>query len=616
MASISTKKAKHPKIKKIKSAINTVLHLDKYKYSELQKITSAMNSVLDLDKLLQLVVEKACKVMKAEFCTILLVDEQTKKFIKQKTRGINQYWEYVEKGNEGKYDKDIPIGGGITSFVLETQKIEVINNINEKNRRFRNVINDAKSEICVPLIHDNILVGVINCECRKKNQFSKNRQIIFQTLADQAAIAITNAKLYHSITQMNKKLTNIYDIGKTINMSLTLDETLKNILRASAKEIKYNFCAILLLRNKRLYAHAGIGFSPKEIATYNAKLGEGVCGVCAMTGKPTIIGDVLKFKKYLNQCPKTRSEMCVPIKYEGKTIGVYNIESEYENAFDIDDLQFLMLLADQAAIAIKNSIYYEKISGFNIKLKKEVDDATRELMKANKELRKLNMMKSEFVNTVSHELRSPLTSIRGYVSLLYEDEVGKVTKKQKEFLNIVKSESERLTRLIDDLLDIGKIESGNMIFKFQNFNLAEFLQSYSKELKTLAKKEKRKIECNIPEELPVIQADPDRIKQIFTNLISNAVKFSGKRQGIRIYVTNKKNYLQVDISDVGVGIANKDFKTIFKRFSQTDNYLTRKAGGTGLGLAITKHLVEMHSGKIWVKSRIGKGSTFSFTLKK
>ncbi len=563
-----------------------------------------VNSTLVLNEILKNITNIVAKKLNYSNLSVL--------FLEKDRLILKEAYNHPRLGDKDYY---ISIKDGVTGYVARSGKPVLVNDV-ANDRRYISIRSNIKSELAVPLKIGNAIIGVLNTESENLNAFDKNDLFLLSTLADQTSIAIHNANINKSLTQSNQRLKGINEIGKVINSSLDLDLIFKKLLEFVSKEMDFDFCALLMIEKGRFYTKAGIGFTKEELNTYNADIGEGICGMVAKTGEPIIANDVSKIIFYKKQAPATQSEITVPLKVEGKVIGVLNVESRKLNAFDDEDLVYLSALADQAAIAISNAQLYNKIKNFNEELKSEVESATKDLMQANKKLEKLNEIKSDFVSTVSHELRTPLTSIQGYVSLIYDGDTGHITDEQKEFLGIVKSESERLTRLISDLLDISKIEEGRMQYVFEDFNLLDFINSYKKEVSTMALRKNIEIEIKLPDKLPIIKADPDKIKQIFYNLISNAIKFSKENTKLQISIKENDEDIQVDVVDYGVGIAKKDHKKLFGKFSQIDSKMTRKAGGTGLGLAITKNLVESHGGKILVKSELGKGSTFSFTISK
>lgn len=567
------------------------------------EVGKLINSNLDINSILLHVVT-AIKQLGYDLCCILLKEGDS--LVVKASYGLN---------DTGVDNVHVRIGEGITGHVAKTRKAEIVNDVSN-DKRYIDFLDILKcnSELAVPIIAEDELIGVFNIEDRQKNAFTDEDLKIISTLAEQVAVAIKNARSKHSLESVNKRLETLYETGKIINSSLNLNNILNNILEIIDQQFDYKFSAILLVDNDRLHVIAGRGFVPSVVKNFRPKIGEGIPGNVVKTGKPLIIKDVSKDSRYIDVNTVTKSELAVPLRYEEKIIGAFNIESDKLDNFDENDMALLSSLADQAAIAIMNAQMFDRIRNFNEELKEKVEIATKDLKQANTRLENLNRIKSDFVSTVSHELRTPLTSIQGYVSLIHDGDTGAITEEQKEFLGIVKSESERLTRLISDLLDISKIEEGRMKYAFRDFDLLGFLKEYEKEARRMASLKNIMIEVHAPPQLIMIKADADKIRQIFYNLVNNAVKFSGENTTIRITVKKNGDYAEIGIADGGIGIAKKDQKRIFEKFSQIDSKMTRKAGGTGLGLVITRNIIESHGGKLWVESEIGRGSTFSFTL--
>jgi len=222
--------------------------------------------------------------------------------------------------------------------------------------------------------------------------------------------------------------------------------------------------------------------------------------------------------------------------------------------------------------------------------------------------------KSEFISTVSHELRTPLTSIKGYVDLLLLGSVGDLSPMQRNFLEVVRSNANRLVELINDLLDISRIETGKITLNREPVSLYELVEEVVDSARTEIERKQLQLEIDVPPDLPLVQADRRRVLQVLNNLVSNAYKYT--REGGRISIAARcvDGFLQIDVSDTGVGISPEDQQRLFTRFFRADNPMRDEVGGTGLGLAISKSFVEMHGGRIWVKSELNVGSTFSFTL--
>ncbi len=227
----------------------------------------------------------------------------------------------------------------------------------------------------------------------------------------------------------------------------------------------------------------------------------------------------------------------------------------------------------------------------------------------------LDELKSDFISIVSHELKTPLTSIRGFVRLINAERVGPVTEKQRHYLDIVESQTESLTQLVNDLLDLSKIESGGMEVRLGAINLHDLLEGVVLHMHSLAADKNIAINTQLPEDLPLVDGDPERLNQVFFNLIGNSLKFTDPGGSIDIAASAADGFCLLRISDTGIGIPAQDLERIFDKFYQVESSLTRQRGGTGLGLAISKQLINAHGGDIWARSKVGEGTTFFIKLR-
>ncbi|MFN3531812.1 MAG: ammonium transporter [Candidatus Brocadia sp.] len=255
-----------------------------------------------------------------------------------------------------------------------------------------------------------------------------------------------------------------------------------------------------------------------------------------------------------------------------------------------------------------------RLQDLNVLLEKRVEERTEELQKANIALEKANRLKSEFLATMSHELRTPLNAIIGFAEVLRDEITGTLNAEQKEFVCDIHSSGQHLLNMINSILDLSKIEAGKLELLYEEFPVEDAINEVLNAIVGFSNKKGISIHTHVHEDIPHLTADKVKFKQIMFNLLSNAVKFTPENGRITINAKHLNQDVQIAVSDTGIGIKPEDMDKLFEPFRQVDGSYARRYEGTGLGLALTKRLVELHGGRIWVKSEYGKGSTFTFTL--
>jgi signal transduction histidine kinase/CheY-like chemotaxis protein len=296
--------------------------------------------------------------------------------------------------------------------------------------------------------------------------------------------------------------------------------------------------------------------------------------------------------------PAAQSQIVVPIRREGEVIGLLLLESVAPECFVAEALEFLTRLSDHAAIAISNAQLYAAVEAANI-------------------------AKSDFVSFVSHELKTPMTSIRGYSDILAKGAVGPVTESQVQFLNIIRSNVDRMTILVGDLADVSRIEAGRLRLDFKAISLGEIVEEVVESARTQLEEKELTLTQHVPDNLSPVWADRTRLIQILTNMVSNAYKYTPQGGRIAVHVEQVANrwdpdgapeVVHVAVEDNGIGIPPEDQEKIFQKFFRSPDQKARESPGTGLGLNITKNLVEMQGGRIWFESEFRQGTTFHFTV--
>ncbi|MFH1457616.1 MAG: ATP-binding protein [Candidatus Omnitrophota bacterium] len=280
------------------------------------------------------------------------------------------------------------------------------------------------------------------------------------------------------------------------------------------------------------------------------------------------------------------------------------------------DEELITILANQLGQALENARLFEKTWQAHQELEKKVEERTKELRYALEEVKLISRRKTDFVSSVSHELRTPLTSIKGYAAILLSEKLGALPSQLKERLEKINRHSDELAQFVNDLLDISRIESGRVSMKRESQDLKTIIEEVADLLSIIIKEKQIEFSYSVPQEAQTVFVDHSQIKRVLINLINNAIKFTPSGGKITVLCHSANNEVQVDVHDTGYGIPESSIEKIFEEFYRVDNPINQEVKGTGLGLALVKNIIEAHQGKIWVKSKLDKGSTFSITLPK
>jgi len=329
--------------------------------------------------------------------------------------------------------------------------------------------------------------------------------------------------------------------------------------------------------------------------------GEGALGRLAVTAEPVEIQDFADERSYRSRLREKlirsgyRSVVAVPLLREDRLLGALAVNRKTPGGFDPQVVELLKTFATQSALAIQNA-----------RLFREIEDKSRQLQIASQH-------KSEFLANMSHELRTPLNAIIGFSEVLHERMFGEVNEKQAEYLNDILESGRHLLSLINDILDLSKIEAGRMELEATDFDLPSAIENTMILIRERAQRRDIALARAVEQGLEKVHADERKVKQVLLNLLSNALKFTPEGGKIEVRAGVRDGVAEISVTDTGVGIAPEDQEAVFEEFKQVGK-ASKKAEGTGLGLAISKKIIELHGGKIWVTSQLGKGSTFTFTL--
>ncbi|HMN58866.1 MAG TPA: response regulator, partial [Anaerolinea sp.] len=466
----------------------------------------------------------------------------------------------------------------------------------------------VKAACFAPLRTGGRNIGALVASSRKITDFDPADVRLFRTVANGIAVAVEKQRLLRQAQRRALELQTASEIARDTTSTLALNILLSRMVQLMIERFQFYHASIFLVDEKAQYAviRESSGSAGEELKRRGFRLAVGsrsVIGTVTASGLPLVINDVSTSDHYYPNplLPDTRSEIGLPLKIGDRVIGALDIQSNLGNQFGKDDIYVLGILADQIAIAIENARAYE-MSQMAIEDMKEVD-----------------RVKSQFLANMSHELRTPLNSIIGFSRVILKGIDGPVNDVQTQDLNAIYNSGQHLLSLINDILDLSKIEAGKMELSFTDLNLPDMINSAMSTASGLVKDKPIKLNIKVPDDLPIVRADAIRVRQVLINFLSNAAKFTDEGEitveAARSTSPEGKPEVMVTVADSGPGIAPADQVKLFLPFSQVDDSPTRKTGGTGLGLSICRSLIELHGGRIGLlESTVGQGSTFFFTL--
>ncbi len=410
-----------------------------------------------------------------------------------------------------------------------------------------------------------------------------------------------------NLRRRNEYLATAAEVGRLITSTLDLNTLFRRTVNLLRERFNYDHAMIFTLNESGLDAilrEATDGKGQKLKAEgFSLPVGsQTLVGQVTSKGQTIIANtadELARFKRQKSQ-GEPKSAAGLPLKIGERIIGALVLQAEQANAFHEDDIAVLQILADQIAIAIDNARSYELAQ------------------QAVREMREVDRLKSQFLANMSHELRTPLNSIIGFSRVILKGIDGPLTDLQTQDLTSIYNSGQHLLGLINDILDLSRIEAGKMELNFEEVDIKALVESVMSTARGLVKDKPVQLVQRIPEDLPTVRADQMRIRQVLLNLVSNAAKFTDEGSitvaAETVFDENGRRMVRVTVTDTGPGISEEDQKKLFQPFSQVDASLTRKVGGSGLGLSISQALVHMHEGEIGLHSKVGHGSTFFFSL--
>ncbi|MBK8984559.1 MAG: GAF domain-containing protein [Chloroflexi bacterium] len=568
----------------------------------INEVTLSLAATLELEPLLNLIMDKAMELLETEAGAFMMTVEDTGELEFRVVRG---------PASGDLLGKRLPIGSGLAGTAVQTGRPVRQNRVRDDKRWFGDMNPNAdfvsESILTVPLLRSNAVLGVVQV-INKKNgaPFSEEDETLLAAFAGQAVVALENARLMEQtdqalqervselfmLQQLDRDLTTTLDLENVL--SLTLDWTLRVSDGASG-------VIVLADEQGKPYLQAQHGYDQSfSIEPINGVFADdGLMSRVLATGEPHVTGNVHAEPHYKIKSYETLSQMTLPIIHKQKLIGVAAIESDQMNMFHNGHMETAVRMTNHAAVAIANALLYQQV-------------------------KEANQAKSEFVSMVSHELKTPMTSMRGYTDLLLSGMTGDLTSQQRGFLETIAANIRRMSQQIQDLTDISRIETGQLHIDPAPTAFTNIVSETLQTVRGPCDAKGIELHLDLPPDLPLVMADKERLVQVLTNLISNASKYSPPNTNV--YVNLRADAMRIGekerptpvvvcaVKDTGYGISAEDQQRLFTKFFRADDPNIRKATGTGLGLSITKGIVELHGGRIWVESALGQGTTFTFAI--
>jgi signal transduction histidine kinase len=587
-------------------AIENARLLDELRQSLQQQTATAdvlkiiSRSTFDLNSVLQTLVESAARLCDAEMATTTRQIDGV--FYRAEFYGFPR--EFMD------HAKSIPIKADRSSVsgraLLEGRVVQIPDVKADPEYTLVEVqrLGGFRTALGVPMLREGVPIGVLSLARSEVRPFTEKQIELVTTFADQAVIAIENARLLSELRESLQQQTATADVLKVISRSaFDLRAVLQTLVESAARFCDADKAHIVRERDGTFYTAETYGYS-REFMGYiknipiKAERGS-AAGRALLEGRVIHITDVKADPEYTlaeaQRLGDYRRILCVPMLREGVPIGLLGLTRSEVQPFTDKQIELVTTFVDQASIAIKN-----------VRLFDEIQDKSRQLEVASQH-------KSQFLANMSHELRTPLNAILGYTELMADGAYGEPSEKMLGILKRLEANGRHLLGLINDVLDLSKIEAGQLVLELSDYSVQDIAQTVRSTLEPLAADKKLAFKVEVAPQLPPGRGDGRRLTQVLINLVGNAIKFTDAGE-VAIKAEANNGSFHVAVRDAGPGISAADQAKLFQEFQQADNAITRKKGGTGLGLAISKRIVEMHGGRIWVESQPGQGSTFAFTL--
>jgi signal transduction histidine kinase len=568
-------------------------------------------SAFDLQVVLHTLVESAAKLCEADQASIFRATGSASRSVAR--------WGYSPELIAYTQDHPLPMGRGsaVGRAITERRTIHIHDVLDDPELRTeaqaiaRARASGVRTILAVPLTREGTPIGAINLQRRTVRPFSDKQIELVTIFADQAVIAIENVRLVTELRDSTTELARsvdelraLGDVSQAVNSTLDLSTVLSTIV-SRAVELSGTEAGSIYEFDKEhneLQLRSSCGMNEEliqQLREQHLGAGEPVIDEAVSRREPIQTEDILSSPltpaRTILARAGYRGIIVVPLLGREHVIGALVVRRREPGAFPQNTVDLLKTFAAQSVLAIQNAHLFT-----------EIEEKSRQLEIASQH-------KSQFLANMSHELRTPLNAILGYTELILDNIYGETPDKMREVLERLQANGKHLLGLINDVLDLSKIEAGQLTLDLADYSLKDVVDTVVSAVGSLANGKKLALTADVGTDLPIGHGDGRRLAQVLLNLVGNAIKFTDKGE-VAIKATRSDSSFTVAVRDTGPGIAPSDQGKIFEEFQQADNSATKRKGGTGLGLSIAKRIIAMHGGHIWVESDVGKGSTFAFTI--
>jgi GAF domain-containing protein len=563
-------------------------------------------STFDLHAVLDTLVQSAARLCEAEYAFIFRRQGETYQ--------LSASYGFTPDYREWMQRQSIPIGRQtlVGRTAVEARTVHIPNVLADPEYTWTESIKrrDSRTMLGVPLLREGTVIGVIALQRKAVRPFTEKQIDLVTTFADQAVIAIENVRLFEEVQARTRELSRsigelrtLGEVSQAVNSTVDLETVLTTIVAKATQLSNTEAGAIYVFDDpsQEFRLRATYGMDDKIIAAirdHHIHIGETAIGRAVQQRMPIQIPDIQSDpSSVLDVIVRAgfRALLTIPLLGADRIVGALVVRRKHPGEFSNSTIDLLQTFAAQSVLAIQNA-----------RLFTEVEEKSQQLRIASQH-------KSQFLANMSHELRTPLNAILGYTELILDSVYGEMPEKARSVLDRVQRNGRHLLGLINDVLDLSKIEAGQLILSLSDYSLKNVIQTVFGAVEPLAKEKQIALKVDVVRDLPQGHGDERRLTQVLLNLVGNAIKFTDGGE-VSIKGSSTNGSFTVAVCDTGPGISAADQAKLFQEFQQADNSITRKKGGTGLGLAISKRIIEMHGGRIWVESVVGRGSTFSFML--